>query len=71
MLMLCNTDKFLEDIKPLVDSDISLHDVIAERLAERELKAAEREKTLAKARQVQAKTSADKPTKPNSKPTSK
>ena len=71
MLMLGNPDKFLEDIQPLVNSDTSLHDVIAERLAEREFKAAEREKALALARQAQAKKSADKPTKPSSKPTSK
>jgi hypothetical protein len=71
MLMLGNPDEFLADIKPLLDSDTSLHDVIAERLEARKLKEVEREKALAIARQSQAKTSADKPTKPNSKPTTK
>jgi hypothetical protein len=71
MLMLGNPDEFLADIKPLVDSDTSLHDVIAERLEARKLKEVEREKALAKARQSQAKTSVDKPTKPNTKPTTK
>jgi hypothetical protein len=71
MLVLGNPDKFLEDSQPLVDSDTSLHDVIAERLEARKLKEVEREKALAKARQAQAKTSADKPTKPNTKPTTK
>jgi hypothetical protein len=61
MLMLGNPDKCLEDIQPLVDSDTSLHDVIAERLAARKLKEVEREKALAQAR---AKISAAKPTKP-------
>jgi hypothetical protein len=71
MLMLGNPDEFLADIKPLLDSDTSLHDVIAERLEARKLKEVEREKALAKARQSQAKTSVDKPTKPNTKPTTK
>jgi hypothetical protein len=71
MLMLGNPDKFLEELKPLMNSDTSLHDVIAERLEARKLKEVEREKALAKARQAQAKTSADKPTKPSSKPTTK
>lgn len=71
MAIIGSPDKFLEDIQPLVDSDTSLHDVIAERLAERELKAAEREKALALARQAQAKKSAAKPTKLSSKPITK
>ena len=71
MVIMGEPDKFLEDIQPLVDSDTSLHDVIAERLKARKLKEVEREKALAKARQAQAKTSADKPTKPNTKPTTK
>jgi hypothetical protein len=64
-------DKFLEELKPLMNSDTSLHDVIAERLEVRKLKEVDREKALAKARQAQAKASADKPTKPTSKPTTK
>jgi hypothetical protein len=64
-------DKFLEELKPLMNSDTSLHDVIAERLEARKLKEVDREKALAKARQAQAKASADKPTKPTSKPTTK
>lgn len=71
MVIMGEVDKFLAELKPLLDSDTSLHDVIAERLAERELKAADREKALALARQAQAKNSADKPTKPNTKPTTK
>ncbi|MFT5899871.1 MAG: hypothetical protein ACI97K_002535 [Glaciecola sp.] len=76
MLVLGNPDKFLEDIKPLMNSDTNLHDVIAERLEVRKLREIEREKALAqvkqaKARQSQAKTSADKPTKPNTKPNTK
>ena len=54
-----------------MDNDISSHDVIAERLEARKLREVEREKALVKARQAQAKTSADKPTKPNTKPTTK
>ena len=68
MVIMGEPDKFLEELKPLVDSDINLHDVIAERLAERELKAAEREKALAQAR---AKASTAKPTKLSSKPINK
>jgi hypothetical protein len=71
MVIMGEPDKFLEYIQPLVDSDTSLHDVIAERLEARKLKEVEREKALAKARQSQAKTSVDKPTKPNTKPTTK
>jgi hypothetical protein len=68
MLMLGNPDEFLEDIKPLVDSDTNLHDVIAERLATRKLREVEREKALAQAR---AKPSTAKPTKLKSKTTTK
>ena len=75
MVIMGDAAKFLAELKPLVDSDINLHDVIAKRLAERELKAAERENALALARQAQAqaraKASTAKPTKPNSKPTTK
>ena len=71
MVIMGEPDKFLEELKPLVDSDTSLHDVIAERLEARKLKEVEREKALAKARQAQAKTSADKPTKPISRPITK
>ncbi|MFT4941967.1 MAG: hypothetical protein ACI88A_005040 [Paraglaciecola sp.] len=63
MVIMGEPDTFLADIKPLVDSDTSLHDVIAERLAARKLKEVEREKALAQAR---AKASAAKPTKPKS-----
>lgn len=68
MIIIGSPDKFLADIQPLVDSDTSLHDVIAERLAARKLKEVEREKALAQAR---AKTSTDKPTKLKSKTTTK
>ena len=71
MVIIGEPDKFLEELKSLMNSDTSLHDVIAERLEARKLKEVEREKALAKARQAQAKTSADKPTKPNTKPTTK
>jgi hypothetical protein len=71
MVIIGEPDKFLADIKPLVDSDTSLHDVIAERLEARKLKEVEREKALAQVRVARAKTSADKPTKPNTKPTTK
>jgi hypothetical protein len=71
MVIIGEPDKFLEELKPLMNSDTSLHDVIAERLAARKLKEVEREKALAQARQAQAKKSTDKPTKPNTKPTTK
>jgi hypothetical protein len=71
MVIIGDPDKFLEELKPLVDSDTSLHDVIAERLEARKLKEVEREKALAKARQAQAKTSADKSTKSNTTPNTK
>jgi hypothetical protein len=71
MVIIGEPDKFLEELKSLMNSDTSLHDVIAERLEARKLKEVEREKALAKARQAQAKASADKPTKPTSKPTTK
>jgi len=71
MVIIGSPDTFLEELKSLMNSDTSLHDVIAARLEARKLKEVEREKALAKARQSQAKTSVDKPTKPNTKPTIK
>ena len=71
MVIIGEPDKFLEELKPLVDNDISLHDVIAERLEARKLKEVEREKALAQVRAARTKASADKPTKPNTTPTTK
>lgn len=67
MLTKGNLDAFTTTVEPLIDSDISLHDVVAERLELKQQQEAKRQEELAKIKQ--ANTSAIKSNASKSKPT--
>ena len=71
MVIMGEPDKFLGKLKPLLDSNINLHDVIDERPAARKRREVEREKALARVRKAQFKPSTDKLKKSNTKPSTK